>query len=146
VGRAAVRAEQNALRVYMLSAGMTYADIAEDFIGRYRFRRRPAFRHRTLNIPVRHGHAAHTHPLAKHGGPDAFPPHVWAALAGRGAEQRIRRLIAIPGHAHLRHAAQTMLVLLLAQTLSAALLAAAAASLLTSRRLVTPASWTCAVS
>ncbi len=45
MGRAAERAEQDALRVDMLGAGMTYADIADEFIRRYRLRRRAAFRH-----------------------------------------------------------------------------------------------------
>lgn len=44
-GRASARAEQNALRLGMLDAGMTTAEIADEFIRRYRYRPRAAFRH-----------------------------------------------------------------------------------------------------
>ncbi|KDA44895.1 LysR family transcriptional regulator [Frankia sp. KB5] len=65
-------------------------------------------RARALGIPTRRGTAAHTHPLAPHGGPDAFTPLTWTVLDGRGAEQRVRRLLATPGHAHLRDAARAL--------------------------------------
>jgi hypothetical protein len=47
-------------------------------------------------------------PLTPHGGPDAFTPLTWTVLDGRGAEQRVRRLLATPGHAHLRDAARAL--------------------------------------
>ncbi len=65
-------------------------------------------RARALGIPTRRGTAAHTHPLTPHGGPDAFTPLTWTVLDGRGAEQRVRRLLATPGHTHLRHAARAL--------------------------------------
>ncbi|ABD09788.1 hypothetical protein E0F15_20880 [Frankia sp. B2] len=45
MGRAGMRAEQNALRVHLLHAGMTQAEIADEFIRRYQLRPRAAFRH-----------------------------------------------------------------------------------------------------
>ena len=61
---------------------------------------------RTAGIPIRHGMSGRAHPLAALGGPGAFPPTVWNALTRPGAEQRIRRLLAIPGHPSLQHAAR----------------------------------------
>ncbi|MGI8309066.1 LysR family transcriptional regulator [Saccharopolyspora hattusasensis] len=54
---------------------------------------------------MRHGVAAHKHILAEHGGPDTFSSTLWAAFATRGAEQSIRRVLAVPGHPDLNHAA-----------------------------------------
>jgi Bacterial regulatory helix-turn-helix protein, lysR family len=61
---------------------------------------------RSAGIPVRHGASGHDHPLASLGGPGAFPPSVWNAFSRPGAEQRIRRLLAAPGHPSLNHAAR----------------------------------------
>ncbi len=44
-GRAGTRAEQSALRLGMIGAGMSTAEIAGEFIRRYRYRPRAAFRH-----------------------------------------------------------------------------------------------------
>jgi DNA-binding transcriptional LysR family regulator len=46
------------------------------------------------------------HPLASLGGPAAFPPAVWDAFARPRAEQRIRRILALPGQPGLLHAAR----------------------------------------
>ncbi|WP_131784511.1 helix-turn-helix domain-containing protein [Protofrankia symbiont of Coriaria ruscifolia] len=48
------------------------------------------------------------HVLGAHGGPDAFPPTVWAAFTGFQAEQRIRRLLATSGHTSLNQAARAL--------------------------------------
>lgn len=61
---------------------------------------------RTLGLATRRGVAAHQHVLADHGGPEAFPAYIWTLFATRGAEQRLRRLLAIPGHPDLNHAAK----------------------------------------
>ena len=61
---------------------------------------------RNAGIPVRRGISSRAHPLARIGGPGAFPPAVWNALARPDGEQRIRRLLAIPGHPSLQHAAR----------------------------------------
>jgi len=61
---------------------------------------------RNTGIPVRHGTNSHTHPLASTGPPGAFPPAVWNAFTRPNAEQRIRRLLTLPGQPSLRHAAR----------------------------------------
>jgi hypothetical protein len=61
---------------------------------------------RSAGIAVRHGINGHAHPLAALGGPDDFPPAVWAAFARPGADKRIRRLLAAPGHPSLARAAR----------------------------------------
>lgn len=42
------------------------------------------------------------------GGPNAFTPDAWNALTHPGAEQRIRRLLAIPGQSSLQRAARQL--------------------------------------
>ena len=42
------------------------------------------------------------------GGPGAFPPDVWNVFSHPGAEQRIRRLLTIPGQPGLNHAARQL--------------------------------------
>jgi hypothetical protein len=49
---------------------------------------------RKAGIRVRHGITGRAHPL---GGPGAFPADVWNAFTRPGAEQRIRRLLTLPG-------------------------------------------------
>ena len=61
---------------------------------------------RNTGIPVRHGINGHPHPLASTGEPGTFPPAVWNAFTRPHAEQRIRRLLALPGQPSLRHAAR----------------------------------------
>lgn len=61
---------------------------------------------RTLGLTARHGVPAHKHILADHGGPETFSTTIWTAFASRGAKQRIRRFLAIPGHTDLNHAAK----------------------------------------
>ncbi|WP_177226598.1 TniQ family protein [Saccharopolyspora shandongensis] len=61
---------------------------------------------RKLGLAIRRGVAAHQHVLADHGGPDAFSATIWTVFASRGAEQRITRLLAIPGHPDLNRAAR----------------------------------------
>jgi hypothetical protein len=63
---------------------------------------------RTAGIPVRHGVNGRAHPLASLGGPGPFPPAVWNAFTRPGAEQRIRRLLALPGQPGLHHAARQL--------------------------------------
>jgi hypothetical protein len=63
---------------------------------------------RAAGIPVRHGVNGRAHPLASLGGPGAFPPAVWNAFTHPGAEQRIRRLLALPGQPGLHHAARQL--------------------------------------
>lgn len=82
------------------------------FLRRHRSRaRHPAIRpgaarsHARTRHPVT-GVAAHKHTLANHGGPEAFSTTIWTVFAARGAEQRIRRLLAIPGHTDLNQAAK----------------------------------------
>ena len=61
---------------------------------------------RNTGIPIRHGTNSHTHPLASTGAPGAFPPAVWNAFTRPNAEQRIRRLLTLPGQPSLHHAAR----------------------------------------
>jgi hypothetical protein len=63
---------------------------------------------RHAGIRVRHGVNGRAHPLAPLGGPGAFPPDVWNAFTRPGAEQRIRRLLALPGQPSLEHAARQL--------------------------------------
>ena len=63
---------------------------------------------RQAGIRVRHGINGRAHPLAIFGGPGAFPPDVWSVFAHPGAEQRIRRLLALPGPPGLHHAARQL--------------------------------------
>ncbi len=63
---------------------------------------------RNAGIRVRHGINGRAHPLAALGGPGAFPPDVWSVFARPGAEQRIRRLLALPGQPGLPHAARQL--------------------------------------
>jgi hypothetical protein len=63
---------------------------------------------RNAGIPVRHGMNGHPHPLASTGAPDAFPPVVWNSFTRPHAEQRIRRLLALPGQPGLHHAARQL--------------------------------------
>ena len=63
---------------------------------------------RNAGIPVRHGMNGHAHPLANLGTPSAFPPAVWSAFTRPNAEQRIRRLLALPGQPSLQHAARQL--------------------------------------
>lgn len=44
--------------------------------------------------------------LASLGEPGTFPPAVWNAFTRPHAEQRIRRLLTLPGHPSLHHAAR----------------------------------------
>jgi DNA-binding transcriptional LysR family regulator len=48
----------------------------------------------------------HAHPLASLGGPGMFPRAVWTAFSRPHAEQRIRRLLALPGQPSLHQAAR----------------------------------------
>lgn len=61
---------------------------------------------REAGIPVRHGVNGRAHPLAALGGPSSFSRDVWSVFARPGAEQRIRRLLAVPGQPGLQHAAR----------------------------------------
>jgi hypothetical protein len=63
---------------------------------------------RNAGIRVRHGITGRAHPLAALGGPSAFTPDVWNAFTHPGAEQRIRRLLAIPGQSSLQCAARQL--------------------------------------
>ena len=63
---------------------------------------------RKAGLRVRRGVTGRTHPLAALGGPGAFPPDVWNAFTRAGAEQRIRRLLALPGQPGLSHAARQL--------------------------------------
>ena len=63
---------------------------------------------RQAGIRVRHGINGRAHPLAALGGPGAFPPDVWSVFTHPGAEQRIRRLLALPGQPGLHHAARQL--------------------------------------
>jgi Bacterial regulatory helix-turn-helix protein, lysR family len=63
---------------------------------------------RNAGIRVRHGITGRAHPLAALGGPSAFTPDVWNAFSHPGAEQRIRRLLAIPGQSSLKRAARQL--------------------------------------
>jgi transposase-like protein len=63
---------------------------------------------RKAGIRVRHGIDARAHPLAALGGPGAFTADVWNVFARPGAEQRIRRLLTLPGQPGLAHAARQL--------------------------------------
>jgi regulatory helix-turn-helix LysR family protein len=65
---------------------------------------------RNAGIPVRHGINGRAHSLAGVGAPGAFPPAVWNAFTRPHAEQRIRRLLALPGQPSLHHAARHLSV------------------------------------
>jgi hypothetical protein len=78
--------------------------------------RQPPARRHPRRRPRRHRpHRRHPHPPRherpgssprRTRRPGAFPPAVWNALTRPGAEQRIRRLLAIPGHPSLQDAAR----------------------------------------
>jgi hypothetical protein len=68
-----------------------------------------------LHVPVarqgqdsRRPAAAAAPPLAALGGPSAFTPDIWNAFSHPGAEQRIQRLLAIPGQPSFQHAARQL--------------------------------------
>jgi len=61
---------------------------------------------RNAGIRVRHGITGRAHPLAALGGPSSFSTDVWNVFARPGAEQRIRRLLALPGQLSLNAAAR----------------------------------------
>ena len=61
---------------------------------------------RNVGIRVRHGVTGRAHPLAALGGPGSFPADVWNVFARPSAEQRIRRLLALPGQPSLNAAAR----------------------------------------
>ena len=63
---------------------------------------------RKAGLRVRRGVTGRTHPLAALGGPGAFTADVWNAFTRAGAEQRIRRLLALPGQPGLSHAARQL--------------------------------------
>jgi Bacterial regulatory helix-turn-helix protein, lysR family len=63
---------------------------------------------RKAGIRVRHGITGRAHPLAGLGGPGAFPTDVWNTFTRPGAEQRIRRLLTLPGQPGLPHAARQL--------------------------------------
>ena len=63
---------------------------------------------RNADIPVRHGMNGHAHPLASLGTPTTFPPAVWNAFTHPHAEQRIHRLLALPGQPGLHRAAREL--------------------------------------
>ena len=63
---------------------------------------------RNAGIRVRHGITGRAHPLAALGGPSAFTPDIWNAFSHPGAEQRCRRLLAIPGQTSLQRAARQL--------------------------------------
>ena len=63
---------------------------------------------RKAGIRVRLGITGRAHPLGALGGPVAFPPDVWNVFTHPGAEQRIRRLLALPGQPGLHHAARQL--------------------------------------
>jgi hypothetical protein len=58
-------------------------------------------------IRLRHGINGRAHPLAAIGGPVTFPGHL-ERLHPPGAEQRIRRLLTLPGQPGLNHAAHQL--------------------------------------
>lgn len=58
-------------------------------------------------ITVRSG-ARRTHPLARHGDPTDFPPGIWAAFSGQGAQLRVQRFIGLMGHRSLTEAARKL--------------------------------------
>jgi hypothetical protein len=51
---------------------------------------------RQAGIRARRGINGRAHPLAIFGGPGGFPPDVWSTFTYPGAEQRTRRLLALP--------------------------------------------------
>jgi TniQ len=63
---------------------------------------------RKAGIRVRHGINGRAHPLAALGGPGAFTTDVWNVFTRPGAEQRIRRLLALPGQPGLQRAARQL--------------------------------------
>jgi hypothetical protein len=63
---------------------------------------------RQAGLRVRHGINGRPHPLAAFGGPSAFTPDVWSVFTRPGAEQRIRRLLTLPGQPGLLHAARKL--------------------------------------
>jgi hypothetical protein len=63
---------------------------------------------RNAGMRIRHGVNGRAHPLAALGGPSSFPPDVWNVFASPGAEQRIRRLLALPGQPDLQRAARQL--------------------------------------
>jgi len=63
---------------------------------------------RKAGIRVRHGINGRAHPLAALGGPGAFPPDIWNVFTRPSAEQRIRRLLALPGQPSFQHAARQL--------------------------------------
>jgi hypothetical protein len=63
---------------------------------------------RKAGIRVRHGINARAHPLADLGGPDAFTQDVWNVFTCPGAEQRIRRLLTLPGQPGINQAAREL--------------------------------------
>jgi hypothetical protein len=65
---------------------------------------------RKAGIRVRHGITGRAHPLATLGGPGEFPPDVWNVFTHPGAEQRIRRLLTLPGQPSLNHAARQLCI------------------------------------
>jgi hypothetical protein len=65
---------------------------------------------RTTGISVRHGINGRAHPLADLGRPRVLPAAAWNASTRPRAEQRIRRLLALPGHPSLQHAARHLCI------------------------------------
>jgi hypothetical protein len=63
---------------------------------------------RKAGIRVRHGVNARDHPLADLGGPGAFTQDVWNVFTRPGAEQRIRRLLTLPGQPGINQAARQL--------------------------------------
>jgi hypothetical protein len=63
---------------------------------------------RKAGIHVRHGIAGRAHPLTALGGPSSFSTDVWNVFARPGAEQRVRRLLALPGQPSLNAAARQL--------------------------------------
>jgi hypothetical protein len=63
---------------------------------------------RKAGIRVRHGINGRAHPLAALGGPGSFPADVWNVFTHPGSEQRIRRLLALPGQPSIQHAARQL--------------------------------------
>jgi hypothetical protein len=65
---------------------------------------------RAAGIPLRHGRAGRTHLLAEHGGPDGFPPAIWASLSNTTDAKRVRRFLAVLGEPSLARAASALAV------------------------------------
>lgn len=53
------------------------------------------------------GGPGHRHPLAAHGGPQAFSAVLWAAFKGQGAISRVRRFLATEGNSSIRATAES---------------------------------------